>query len=253
MGAILFEALSGQPAFTGPSSPRAPELPALEHRYPAALRATISRALEPGSLRHTDASELLDDLERGLGARQLDTKSDSSSSLAQRWRLHERLLPALGLSGVAVALVLGFWSLTRSPDAVWLEDEGLPRLGELIERGELDQAAQLFEQARARAPRSRRLDAMKPRIYFSVILTSDPAKATVLARPAPSPGSTSAPTWSVVGTTPMRAELPRRPHELRFELGSHVASETLVTPGPATDSAPVELHVELEPEGNGPD
>ncbi len=251
MGTVLYEALTGRPPFPAPTEdtgagtvvpPRTPALPALERRYPSALRTVVSRAQSPLPSRHPDAQALLADLRVALGAGPDPTESNSRAGFSRRWQLRERAVPALAVCGVAVALVLGFATLRRSPDAVWLEGQVLPQLQDHIESGNLHEATRLYETAANRMPESVQLEALAPAIFASVRVISRPAGAVLdTRRVADQQG------WTTLGETPLTTRLPRVELVLRFQLGGHETVERTLTEHirPGGSSEPLEVEVEL--------
>ena len=262
LGCVLYEALSGRPSFPGssrrshaqplnenPQSLPAAELPALEHRYPSALRAVVSRAMAPRPLRYTDARALLVDLRTALGIHDPE-EPPPRPNLRERLQLRHRWRPVLALLGVAAALVIGFLTLSRSTDAVWLEGNALPRLERHLAEGDIHAAADLFLTAKTRVPQSRQLDALRHRVLAAVQITTQPEGAVVtfrrIRRTQRGRNGESSP-WTPLGETPLVTELARAPLVLRFELDGHETTERLLDEHVIGDVAaePIQLSVTL--------
>ena len=193
VGAVIYEMLSGAPAFTGTFqqilvAKNARDAPALATRgstVSSALAQLVARCLarDPAQ-RPATADALLAEL-RAL-------MQPSANALHRQSRTTR-----IGAGAVLVAAsVIGFLFL-RDRRARWVRETAIPEIARMVEAGQLDSAFALAERAEVRAPGDSALSAVWEDIALSQRFLSQPAGATVTR--AALDDTTR---WISVGTTP---------------------------------------------------
>ncbi len=127
------------------------------------------------------------------------------------------LLAAIGgMALVVLALGAGtVWLLARNGDAVWLDNDALPRMEALIDSGDWEGAYALARRAEQRVPGSRAIEEFWPRLSWKTTITSEPAGARVFRRAYGAPDEAA---WEELGLTPLEnIRVPFGYSRLRFE------------------------------------
>ena len=206
VGALLFEMLSGSPAFAGSwqqivREKMAKDPPSLASRWPdapAPVVRLVARCLarDPAA-RPATAESLLHEL------RALATPPPSARS---RSRLVAASVVALAAIGVATGLYL------RQRRIVWVHETAIPTIGRLIEADQLDSAFALASEAERQAPGDSVLGTLWTLIAQPQRFLSEPSGAQVERASLDDTAH-----WIPVGTTPTsEVRIPRNAWYYRY-------------------------------------
>ena len=202
-GALLYEMLTGRPAFQGRSV--LSTMAAVLHEQPIPIRDVraevpeelqriVARCLEKDPRkRYQSAAELTADL-RSLQAPRPDTG-----------RL--RSLGAPAIAALVVVLILGAAVITtllvRSSRAKWARSVALPEVEAMVNRGQPDQAFRLLRQVQRIIPDDPQLARIENNVTDPSVLRTTPDGAEVSTKFYLDPGGE----WIKVGTTPLQNAL----------------------------------------------
>ncbi len=244
-GSVLYELLTGSPAFSGDSvistmSAILREAPVKANRLrkdvPAELESIVERCLQKNrELRYESATEL---------------RRDLAASLARVKRSRTGLRALLGNPRVAIpaAIVLlaligiGIWFGVRTRRIQWAEREALPEIVRLAERGEYSPAFSLATRAQEIIPANAALAKLLPEVSMEVSFNTEPPGAEVEIRPYKDVQAA----WVRIGQTPVKRL--RIARELYLTRAAKPGFETLEYPGPHYQN--VNLTMRLVPQGN---
>ena len=220
LGAVLYEMLTGQPAFKGENqwtvmnaiSNRTPASPrSLRADIPVSVERAVTRALEkPREKRFGSAEEFLADTRSRL--------SELTQQVAERTdpirALKRPAIVASILAAVSVAVVAGIWTTSGSADERRAREELIPEITRLAETEEYLAAYALAEQAEQAIPDDATLGEAWSMISAAVSLQTTPSGADVYFREFSEADSD----WTHAGQTPLEGvRLPRGLFQLRIE------------------------------------
>ena len=261
LGAVLFELLTGHPAFKGESqwavmnaiSNRDPGPPsAVRADIPPEADAVVKRALERDkSQRYQSAAEFLTTARRCHA----DLTQPIPVAAASVGPL-QGLTPKLAIGALVVVMAGGVatFSLSNSgADVRWAREEAIPEIMRLIEDSDYVSAFDLAEQAQEHIPGDPVLEELWPQMAAVASLHVEPPQTDVYYRPYGDGDGE----WRYLGPTPVEdVRLPRGVFQLRLEKESFEPRLLATTNrGPlfenmgAVGRAPEPLGVELSPAG----
>ena len=231
LGAVLYEMLTGQPAFSGDSAvalihsvlndtPR--PMRRLRPDAPSHLQDIVSKMLEkhPDS-RYRLAADVLHDLtalRTALGAPRLARAGFTIKRLLRTpaFAIAATVLLIAALSAIA-------WTANRSARARWAREQAIPEVERLVDDGSFPEAYALAQQAARYVPDDPLLRMLNPKYAITFSIDSRPSGAAVYVRPYESPDTD---TWQLLGRTPLTNEqLPRRVLRWRVEKDGFAPSE----------------------------
>lgn len=210
LGAILYEMLSGQPAFRGETSADTlsavlekdpPDLAGSRHRVPVALARIVDRCLEKDpAARFESARDLAFALDVHADLQRLKSVSDATGStlpVYARWRTKATTIAAsVAIIGVLVTGTWFWWRTARQRSALEL----IPEIARLADTGEFAKAARLARIARVELPGQSVIERLWERSTVAYTLQTDPPGANVDIRPwASDPDA-----WERIGETPLQ-------------------------------------------------
>jgi eukaryotic-like serine/threonine-protein kinase len=224
LGVVLYEMATGARPFPGDSMGavfdailhKAPTSPVrLNPRMPVDLERIVNRCLEKEpAKRWASAADLRDALLHCLDAVQ---HTGSVRAAARRWARSPWAWAVTGLAVAALAVGLVGW--VRHRDRVrWTRDEALPKIRTLVDAGyhEYLAAYQLAAQAERYLPRDEELQRLLGVVSKPMDFTSEPAGATVWAKPYAEPTAS----WVLIGVTPIaKKRMPTAWYRFRVEKG----------------------------------
>jgi eukaryotic-like serine/threonine-protein kinase len=193
IGVMTYEMLAGVPPFTGSAraviaghvtTPPKP-LPGGEAAIPPALERLVMRCLEKEpAARYQRAEDLLAVID-AIGA----TAPVPSSG--------RRVILGAGAAAVAVLALLAWFGLRFRREA-WVHGRALPELVRLVDRGDLDSAYSVANEAERLVPGDSLLESLWPRFSRRLAFVTDPPGATVSR--ARFDDTTH---WQAIGVTPL--------------------------------------------------
>ena len=192
-GVVLYEMATGKLPF--PAETPSGILDAILHRTPA--RASESNAQAPRLLdeiikkcleknpqeRYTSARELLDHLralKQELQPRQIEP-------LGRVLRRPKIAIPAAGI--LIAVLTAGSLMAYRSAKVRWAREQALPKVGQLVDVGDLFSGYTLAVEAERYIPNDPQLSSLMKRVSLTVNIESTPADAYVYRKPYSTPDS----------------------------------------------------------------
>jgi eukaryotic-like serine/threonine-protein kinase len=203
-GAVLYEMLTGKPAFDGGSEIRL--LRAITEETPKPLsdfradvpknaESIVSRALEKDlSKRYQTAAEVTTDLSSAV------TRVSKSALPPAPRELRLSLSYAVpGAIVLAILLAAGAWIYHASAQREWARDTALPEIAKLQDQRKALAAFLLRKRAERFLPGDPRLARLAAQNTLTVSITSSPPGATVEIKDYLSPESA----WYRLGTTPL--------------------------------------------------
>jgi formylglycine-generating enzyme required for sulfatase activity/dienelactone hydrolase len=201
MGIVLYEMLTGQPAFRASSviatlsailRDEPTPLPSLRRDIPPALTRLVARCMakDPAS-RYSDAGEVHREL--------LEIRQSLAAAESRHWLRKPAGLAVLA-TGFAVVLALAIFWWRRDAEQRWVRNEALPQIERLAAAQDLDGAYRLARRAMEVAPEDPQLKQTWANVTapFKVKVESDPPGATVDFKTYAVPDSP----WTPLGTTP---------------------------------------------------
>ncbi len=195
LGCVLFEALTGEPPFTGPTAQ-------------SVLGKTLT---EPPRSARALRSDLTPEIEASL-ARALAKRPDQRFPTPRAFAEACGSAPALHIrtrfhvAGIAAALVLGaavafpLWRSGQTARARTL----LPTIAELADRGRYVQAFELAKNAERRLGSDTTLAGLMAAVSDLLTITTQPEGARVFLQRMPASGETAPPDSISLGTTPLK-------------------------------------------------
>ena len=209
-GCMAYEMLTSKPPFSGtPAQVMAAHIntappPIARHDVPLPLKRTIMKCLAKlPTDRYQSADELLADLD----AVATPSGGHPSSVRPSRGR---GLVWIAGVAAVAAAAWFGTGQLRRER---WVRNQAIPRIKDLVERGQVDSAWMIARDARSIAPRDSVLQTLWPRFTRPFVLRTSPEGARLYR--ATFEDTTR---WVDLGTSPTdTVRLPIRAGRLRIE------------------------------------
>ena len=222
-GSVLYEMLSGKPAFEGQSSvalltavirddPR--PLSAIRRDIPSEIRSIVARCLtKDPAARYPSGAELASELK---ASRDL-LFPESGDALTPARLAHEVRRPRVLLPFLLVALLVGagiVWLVKRSRDAHWAREVALPQIAQLADQGKLPEAYALAVKAEKSIPDDPRLAKVWPAISYQLSVQTTPSGSDVYRRSYVEPNAP----WEFVGKTPFKnLRVPRGTLVWKFE------------------------------------
>jgi len=199
IGAMLFEMVSGSPAFAGSwtqiamekLSKAAPSLASRSPATPPALVSVVDRCLARDAAERPQTAEALLDELRGIAASSSVDPARSARARRARWSAI-----AAGIGALAVVGTLG-WLYARSQRHRWVRETAIPAIQHAMDTDNLDSAFALLSAVSARAPHDSLLDAMWYDVAIPQTFLSEPAGALVERAPI-----NDTLHWVRIGTTP---------------------------------------------------
>ena len=199
IGAMLFEMVSGSPAFAGSwtqiamekLSKAAPSLASRSPATPPALVSVVDRCLARDAAERPQTVEALLDELRGIAASSSVDPARSARARRARWSAI-----AAGIGALAVVGTLG-WLYARSQRHRWVRETAIPAIQHAMDTDNLDSAFALLSAVSARAPHDSLLDAMWYDVAIPQTFLSEPAGALVERAPI-----NDTLHWVRIGTTP---------------------------------------------------
>ena len=227
-GAVLYEMTTGCQAFAGNSTgvifeailnrtPIAPER--LNPGTPPKLREIIQKSLQKNlAKRYQSARELSIDLNQQK--LQLVSGAASGGSAAvvvpKHWLAAAviLILVALGTAGTI------FWNHNRKIS--WAREQAIPKIAELIDKSDFDQAFRLAQQAERYIPNDPSLERLWPEMSRQVVVDAEPSGTDVYIKPY---RLKDAP-WQYLGRTPLSGiRVPVGFYRWRFQKEGFEAAE----------------------------
>jgi class 3 adenylate cyclase/dienelactone hydrolase len=156
---------------------------------------------------------------RAWRVRAADAAPQSRTSTPPVSRQTRPLLGYAATAAAAAALATGlYWLAMRDPEARWLEEVALPRIEASLAVADWESAFALAKEAETRAPESRDVAELWPRIAWRVTIPSNPPGATVFRQAYTAPDDR----WEELGKTPLTdIRIPYGLSRLRFEFPGH--------------------------------
>jgi eukaryotic-like serine/threonine-protein kinase len=231
VGALLFEMLSGSPAFSGSwqqivMEKMAKDAPSLASHWPdtpAPLVRLVARCLSRDPAARPATAEAL--------LRELHTLAAPAPSVRWRGRLVVAGVIAVAAIGIATGLYL------RERRIAWVRGSAIPTIERLIEADQLDSAFALASEAEKSAPRDSVLGTLWPRVSQTQRFLSEPSGAEVVRAALDDPTH-----WIPVGTTPTgELRIPRNAWYYRYSkpgyrevtvMGAHLGGSYVPIPSP---------------------
>ncbi|MHC1764441.1 MAG: protein kinase [Verrucomicrobiia bacterium] len=222
------------------------EPPKLIHLLRGDLDWIVIKCLEKDrTRRYQTAHALADDVERHLRDEPVLARSPSVFYLALKFARKHRIRLAIGaaLTSLLAALAVLATMYWRSSKLAWARAEALPRVIELVKRGDNRAAFDLAGKIQPWISEDPALIELWPRICGDISLTTTPPGAKVWCREYT---ATNEP-WLYLGRSPLeKVMLPRCTYRWRFELESFAPHECVADHG-LDQHGP--WHVRLSEEG----
>ncbi|MGQ0702373.1 MAG: protein kinase domain-containing protein [Gemmatimonadales bacterium] len=249
LGSVLFETLTGQPPFTGPT----PQ---------AVIAGTLSRLpRQARSLRPDLPAQIDAALARALAKEPADrfaTPKEFLAACGPPALPSRKRRPVVGVLVTLVLLAvvaLPLWrSLQRARARTWL-----PRIAELAERGDYVAAYELAERAEGRIGGDTTLTRLFDVVADSLAITTQPAGARVYLQRLPLNGGLAQRDSTLLGTTPMKGvRVARADYHMSLHKAGYAPLQRILSSAfPRAEIAPeqgrtVPLGVELLPADSVP-
>ncbi|HEX4004892.1 MAG TPA: protein kinase [Acidobacteriaceae bacterium] len=249
LGALLYEALTGRPAFRREhtagilraiTEERTQPVRSLRPEVPAGVEAVVERALrkEPGE-RYATAAEMAEELRTALESMSGATVAHVQAASRQSWAKGLAVGAAVVLVAAAAAGVVGY---RRIAERRWALDEAVPQMEAQVEGRRPLAAFALLTRAERVLPGNAELAGFATENTMTAAVTSDPAGAGVEIQDYLTPAGP----WLALGTTPLaRVRIPKgyfrwrltRPGKAAVVMAPETA-EKMEFPLGAMDAAP---------------
>jgi formylglycine-generating enzyme required for sulfatase activity/dienelactone hydrolase len=206
LGVVLYESLSGNTPFRGPSDmallrsiSQDPPIPLREVRadLPASVQRIVNRALTKDLAgRYQSAAQVTADVD----AARAELHGDQPGRVQRAWRV-ARSVAVLATLVVIAIVAASVWQFRRLRHREWVRTEAIPEIDSLLDADQPLSAFLVLRRAESYMPADSAVRAAAPRAARVVAVTSSPAGAQVDIQNYV-PGDTS---WYHLGVTPIAA------------------------------------------------